>query len=67
MKFKIGDPVRIIASPGRHFDKVGTVTDVDRGAFHPFRVDVEDAPLWFGPHELVLAEHQPSNDERPAA
>jgi hypothetical protein len=58
-KFKLGDPVRVIARPSRHFDSVGTVTDVDPGAFYPFRVEVpEGVPLWFGPHELVLAEHQ---------
>ena len=59
-KFKLGDPVRIIARPTRHFDSVGTVTDVDQGAYYPFRVEViEGQPLWFGPHELTLAEHQP--------
>jgi len=57
MKFNLGDHVRIIATPSRHFDSVGTVTNVDPGAYHPFRVEVlEGIPLWFGAHELVLAE-----------
>lgn len=58
-KFRIGDPVRIIASPGRHFDAVGTVVDVDQTQHFPFAVTGLDASLlWFGPNELILAEHQ---------
>lgn len=68
MKFALNDPVRITASPSRLFDATGTVTDIDRGARHPFQVTTTDPhPLWFGPHELILAEHQPRTDERPAA
>ena len=54
MKFKIGDPVRVIASPSRWFDQVGTVADIAAGQFHVSGVDA--APLWFHPGELVLAE-----------
>lgn len=57
MKFKIGDPVRIIARTCRWFDQVGTVVDTAAGEFHVAGVDA--APLWFGPHELILAEHPP--------
>jgi hypothetical protein len=57
MKFKIGDHVRVIARGCRHFDTTGTVEDVAEGAHHPFHVRVQDHhPLWFGPHELILAE-----------
>ncbi|QDG87134.1 hypothetical protein [Pseudarthrobacter sp. NIBRBAC000502770] len=57
MKFKIGDHVRIIARRCRQFDDVGAIVDVVDGAHHPFRVQIQDQhPLWFGPHELVLAE-----------
>lgn len=61
MKFKIGDPVRIIATPSRYFDDVGTIADVDRHhPILPYQVAGPAAvPLWFGPHELILAEHQP--------
>jgi hypothetical protein len=65
MKFKIGDPVRIIARTCRYFDQVGTVADIVPEADHSFRVAIPgEHPLWFGPHELVLAEQQPTN-ERP--
>ncbi|MDQ5862763.1 MAG: hypothetical protein M3536_10930 [Actinomycetota bacterium] len=57
MKFKIGDHVRIIATPCRWFDAVGTITDTAANQFHV--AGIEAAPLWFGPHELILAEHQP--------
>lgn len=57
MKFKVGDHVRIIARGCRQFDDVGTIEDIVPGANYPFRVRVQDQhPLWFGPHELVLAE-----------
>jgi hypothetical protein len=61
MKFKLGDPVRIIARPSRWFDVVGTVCDVDRDhPTLPFQVaGLEDHALWFGHNELILAEHQP--------
>lgn len=60
MKFKLGDPVRVIARPGRHFDAVGTVVDVDQTQHFPFAVTgIDPSLLWFGPHELILAEHQP--------
>lgn len=59
-KFRIGDPVRIIATPSRYFDSVGTVIDVDRHhPLLPYQVaGLADPPLWFGPNELILAEHQ---------
>ena len=57
MKFKIGDPVRVIASPCRYFDMVGTVHDEAAGEFHVKGLDA--GPLWFLPNELILAEHQP--------
>ena len=54
-KFRLGDQVRIIARG--HFDEVGTVADIDHGTGYPFKVAlVSSGPLWFGPHELVLAE-----------
>lgn len=56
-KFRLHDVVRITAHPSRHFDAVGTVTDVDRTAHFPFLVSgIAGKPLWFGAHELVLAE-----------
>jgi hypothetical protein len=56
-KFRLGDPVRITAPSSRHFDEVGTVTDVDPAAHFPFRVSgLEDVPQLFLAHELVLAE-----------
>ncbi len=55
MKFRIGDPVRIIATPCRWFDAVGTVVDTAGNQFHV--AGLEPAPLWFGPHELILADH----------
>lgn len=55
-KFRINDPVRIIARCS-HFDQVGTVEFVTEGQDHPFMVaGLEPWPLWFGAHELVLAE-----------
>lgn len=60
MKFKIGDPVRVIARGCSHFDQVGTVVDVDRTQRFPFHISgLEDHSLWFGPNELILAEHRP--------
>lgn len=60
MKFKIGDPVRVIARGSRYFDAVGTVVDIDSGQHFPFHIaGLEDCPLTFGPEELVLAECQP--------
>jgi uncharacterized protein YodC (DUF2158 family) len=55
MKFKIGDTVRVIARPCRWFDHVGTVADTAANQFHV--AGLEDAPLWFHPNELILAEH----------
>ena len=55
MKFKLNDSVRIIARG--HFDEVGTISDIDHGTGYPFKVALASpGPLWFGPHELVLAE-----------
>jgi hypothetical protein len=60
MKFKVGDPVRVIAQRCQHFDQVGTIADVKEGQSAQFHVaGLEPWPLWFGPHELVLAEQQP--------
>lgn len=57
MKFKTGDNVRIIARGCRYFDQVGTVAATDGCGAFPFNVSgIEDHPLWFGPHELILAE-----------
>jgi len=66
MKFKTGDPVRIISRTCRYFDQVGTITSVVEGQDNPFHVTgLEPWPLWFGAHELVLAEH-PTNERREA-
>jgi hypothetical protein len=54
MKFKLNDPVRVIATPCRHFDQVGSVVTTGAGGFHIAGLD--DAPLWFHPDELILAE-----------
>lgn len=63
-KFKIGDPVRVTATPSRHFDAVGTIVDVDRTQHFPFAVMGVDASLlWFGAHELTLAEAPPVDVE----
>jgi hypothetical protein len=60
MKFKIGDPVRVIAQRCHHFDQVGTIADIKEDQSAQFHVaGLEPWPLWFGPHELVLAEYQP--------
>lgn len=57
MKFKIGDPVRIIARTCRYFDQVGTVEAINEGLGFPFSIaGPEPWPLWFGPNELILAE-----------
>ena len=67
-KFRIGDPVRVTVSSCRYFDAVGTVVDVSSSQHFPFQIaGLDDHALWFGPHELILAEHQPTADERPAA
>lgn len=56
-KFRTGDPVRIIARYSRYFDEVGTVDEIVTGQDHPFRVvGMQQWPLYFGAHELVLAE-----------
>lgn len=66
MKFKIGDPVRIIARTCRDFDRVGTVTDIVPDAVHSFHVTIPgEHALWFGPNELILAEHQPATEAKP--
>jgi hypothetical protein len=57
-KFRVNDPVRIIAHPTRYFDHVGTVTAVEDGLHPWFHVaGVEDVPLWFTADELILAEN----------
>lgn len=64
-KFKTGDPVRIIARSCRYFDQVGTITDIAPDAARSFHVTIPgEYPLWFGPNELILAEHQPTNERR---
>ncbi|QCB97133.1 hypothetical protein E5206_09475 [Arthrobacter sp. PAMC25564] len=64
MKFKLGDPVRIIARTCRYFDEAGTIVDLDGSQQFPFHVaGLEDVPLWFGPDELILAEHQTRGDQ----
>lgn len=64
-KFRLGDPVRVIATPSRYFDAVGTITDVDRDhPALPYQVGIlENRPLWFGPAELILAESPAPSDE----
>ncbi|MBT8163062.1 MULTISPECIES: hypothetical protein [Arthrobacter] len=57
MKFRLGDPVRVIASFSQYFDQVGTVADIKENQSARFHVaGIEDYPLWFEPHELILAE-----------
>lgn len=64
-KFRVNDPVRITHSPCRYFDMVGTVADIATDQDHPFAVTgLEPWTLWFGPDEMVLAEHHHNNDER---
>jgi len=55
MKFRFGDPVRVIATPCRWFDQVGTIRYKAAGQFQVRGLD--SGPLWFFPHELVLAKH----------
>lgn len=51
MKFKIGDPVRIIARTCSYFDQTGTVAAVSEHQDFAFHVTgPEPWPLWFGPH-----------------
>jgi hypothetical protein len=64
-KFKLRDPVRVTAPSSRHFDEVGTVTDVDANGNpeYPFGVSgLVRRPLWFAAHELVLAERAPTKE-----
>lgn len=61
MKFKIGDHVRVINRTCKYFDRVGTVQEVMAGQQLPFGLSgLESVPIWFGPFELILAEH-PNN------
>jgi hypothetical protein len=75
MKFKLGDTVRVIATPCRHFDAAGTITAINEAQRYPFRVQGNPGDrAWplitggacFGPHELILAEpahvHEMLND-----
>lgn len=56
-KFRLGNPVRIIARGCSYFDQVGTVEAINEVQDHPFHVaGLEPWPLWFGAAELVLAE-----------
>lgn len=59
MKFKLGDPVRVIASPSEYFDQVGTITGIHEDASFPLDVAGIDgkALLLFGADELILAEN----------
>ena len=60
-KFRIGDPVRVIRRTDKFFDQVGTVSSID-GSDLPFEVSgVCSFKLWFGPDDLILAEH-PTTD-----
>lgn len=64
-KFRLGDPVRIIARGSRYFDAVGTVVDIDSGQYFPFHVaGLTYCPLTFDPAELVLAECPTATNER---
>jgi hypothetical protein len=63
VKFKLGGSVRITAPYSRHFDAVGTVTNIDRTKSVPFGVSgLDRLPLWFGAHELVLVEYSPNEE-----
>jgi hypothetical protein len=58
-KFRKGDHVRVIARRSYHFDQVGTVAEIDSSQHFSFGVSGLDRPLlWYGPNELILAEHQ---------
>lgn len=62
-KFRVTDPVRVIAAPCRYHDLTGIVgAIIVDGPRNPYRVDgLEPWPLWFGADELVLAE-MPTGD-----
>jgi hypothetical protein len=60
MKFKLGDTVRVINERDYYFDRVGRITSICKSGEwpHPFHVSGMHniVPLWFGPHELILAD-----------
>lgn len=59
MKFRTGDTVRIINRVCKYFDQVATVQEVVAGQQLPFGLSgLEAVPVWFGPHELILAEKE---------
>ena len=59
MKFKIGDHVRVISRTDRYFDEVGVVVEIDGHPGFEFLVArLQDHPLWYGTHELILAESE---------
>lgn len=62
VKFKLGDPVRVIDRADYHFDQVGRVTAIDKSpaAMMPFRITGLNpmSPLWYAPNELILAEKE---------
>jgi len=61
MKFKLGDPVRVISHTSAFFDQVGRVTKIDKtGDRIPFGVTglAKWSQVCFGPHELILAEKE---------
>jgi hypothetical protein len=62
MKFRLGDSVRVINRRDYNFDKVGRVTTIDKSSPEgmSFRVTGIDPswPLWYSPHELILAEKE---------
>lgn len=66
MKFRLGDPVRVINRLDIHWDAVGRVTTIDKSTDGPndlvFRVSGLNSttPLWYGPNELILAEKEDS-------
>lgn len=65
MKFKLGDPVRVIKRDSAYFDRVGRVTVIDKSGDdgYPFCViglSKTDPrfPRWYSPSELILAEKE---------
>ena len=61
-KLALGDIVRVINQRDYHWDRVGRITSIckDESWDHPFHVSGLNSliPLWYGPHELILAEKE---------
>jgi uncharacterized protein YodC (DUF2158 family) len=53
-KFKPGDHVRVIVSPCRWFDQIGTIAEAWEREFTV--AGLAPVTLWFRPEELTLAE-----------